>query len=297
MSGTQTAPSPAPVQHIIPKHYLKGFADSPERTHVWVYNKGLPYSTGNEINRRNPFRQAIKSAGAAPGIYRLVTLTGEQLDEDPTITKQEAWGVEVLRKLRARAPISAEDKVHFSFYIDLMRARVPAGMTHALPFVKKAMMNFNWKLLRRLAAEEGRFGLARKFDPDVPEYVAAIEQDQLLRGVTVRSPGIVKQLAGMTWLFFTVDGDRFFPTTDNPAFFPPGLGLAMANGFIIMPIDSQMVLLVCNLSAADRQYVPASPEQYSLFRNLILAGATEKAYACRNEPEILDMLNNPRLPA
>lgn len=304
MSGTHpklqhgmTAASPAPMQHIIPRHYLEGFV-SPERTYLWVYNKGQVYSTGNEINRRNPFRQEIKSAGAAPGAYRLVTLAGDHLDADPTITKQEHWGVDVLHKLRARSPISVEDKIRFSLYIDLMRDRGAARMAHALPFVREAMKSYNWGLLRRKAAEEGRFGLARKFNPDVPENVTAIEQEQLLRGITLRSRMIVEQIAKMQWLFFTVDGDRFFPTSDNPAFFPPGLGLAKDNGFMMMPIDSRMVLLVCNLPAAeDRQYLPATPAQYDLFRNVILAGATEKAYACRNEPDLLDMLNTPRLPA
>jgi hypothetical protein len=290
---------PGPRQHFIPRHYLKGFADSPERTHVWVYNKGQPYSAGNEINPQpNPFRKAIKKVAVARSTYQRITLAGESLDADPAITKQEKSGVEVFQKLRARTPISVEDKIRFSLYIDLMRARVPAGKTHALPFVKKAMQNFNWDLLRRLAAEEGRFGLARKFDPDVPENVIAVLEEQLLRGVTQRSPEIVKQIAGMRWLFYTIEDDCFFPTTDNPAFFPPGLGLAKENGFMIMPIDSQMVLLVCNLPEEDRQYLPVATEQrYTVFRNLILAGATEKAYACRNDPDILDMLKNPRLPA
>jgi len=293
-----TGASPGPIQHVVPKHYLKGFADSPERTHVWVYNKGQAYSTGNEINkRRNPFRQAIRSAGAAPGVYRLVTLAGDHVDEDPTITKQEGWGVEVLQKLRAQAPISVQDKVRFSLYIDLMRDRVPARAIHALPFVREAMKNYGWDLLQRKAAEEGRFALARKFDPRLPESVAALEQELLLRGVTQRSHVIVKQIARMRWLFFTVDGDRFFPTMDNPAFFPPGLGLAKDNGFMMMPIDSRMVLLACNVPGDDRQYIPATPAQYTLFRNVILAGATEKAYASRNDPDILDMLNSPRLPA
>jgi Protein of unknown function (DUF4238) len=290
-------PSPAPLQHITPRHYLKGFADSAARTHVWVYNKGQAYSTGNEVNpRRNPFRQAIRSAGTTRGAYSLVTLTGDRIDADPAITQQEEWGVTVLRKLRAREPISVDDKVRFSLYIDLMLHRVAARTAHALPLVRKAMReNLHLDWLQRKAADEGRFDLARMFDPRVPENVAAMERELVLRGMVRRSPTIVKQIAMMRWLFFTVDGDRFFPTTDNPAFWP-GLGLSKDNGFILMPIDSQMVLLVSNLAVDDRQYVPTTPVQYTLWRNVTLAGATEKAFACRNDPDILAMLDNPKLP-
>lgn len=290
-------PSPAPLQHIIPRHYLKGFADSSAPTRIWVYSKGQAYSTGNELNpRRNPFRQAIKSAAAARGAYSLITLTGDNIDADPAITKQEAWGVRVLKKLRARGPISVEDKFYFSLYIDLMRDRTPARTAHALPFVRKAIReNFDWELLQKKAADEGRFDLARKFDPRVPENVAAMEQELLLRGVVQRSERIVKQIAMMRWLFFTVDGDRFFPTTDNPAFWP-GLGLSNDNGFILMPIDSQMVLFICNQPGDDRQYIQATTEQYRLWRNVTLAGATDKAYACRNHPDILATLDKAQLP-
>ena len=290
--------APAPNQHIIPRHYLKGFADSLERTHVWVYNKGQGYCAGSGMDqRRNPFKQAIRSAGAARGAYRHVSLAGDQVDVDPIITNQEGLGVKVLQKLRERVTIGLEDKVRFSLYIDLMRERVPAWAKHARQSVRTAMMkSFDWDMLQRKAAQEGRFGLARKLDRRLPESAAAVEQEMLLRGMTQRSQMIVKQIAVMKWLLFTVDGDRFFPTTDNPAFFPPGLGLTKHNGFIMMPIDSEMVLLVCNLPADDRQFVPATPEQYTLLRTLILAGATEKAYACRNEPEILATLNSPRLP-
>lgn len=233
-------PSPAPIQHIVPRHYLRGFADPSARTDVWVYTKGQAYSTGNEVNpRRNPFRQAIRSAGAARGAYTLRTLAGAQLDADPVITQQEGWGVEVLRKLRERAPISVDEKIHFSIYIDLMADRTPARAARALPFVRKAMQDFPWYPLQRMAAEEGKFDLARKLDPRVPENVAAFEREQSLRGLMQRSQAIVKQIAMMRWLFFTLDGDQFFPTTDNPAYFPPGVGLAKDGGFILMPIDSQ----------------------------------------------------------
>jgi hypothetical protein len=291
-------PSTGPNQHEIPRHYLRGFADSPGRTHIWVYTKGQPYSIGNEVNkRRNPLRQAIRSAGARHGTYRLVGVTGEQLDADRVITKQETFGIEVLRKLRDREPISVDDKIRFSIYIDLTRARVAAGRKHALPFVMKAIQSsFDLDRLLRKAAEEGRFALARKFDSRFPQNLDAIARELHLRGMVVRSQAIARQLAMMRWIFYTVDGDRFFPTTDNPAFFPPGLGLKQDNGFTVMPIDTQMILVVSNLMVDDRQYVPATPEQYTLWRNVILAGATERAFACRNDPAILGMLDSPQLP-
>jgi uncharacterized protein DUF4238 len=288
-------PAPLSLRHIIPKHYLRGFADGPAHSHLWVYNKGQAYSTGNVLNRRNPFRQAIKTAGAERGAYSLVTLTGDRLDVDEIITKQEVWGVQVLQKLRARQPISVQDKVAFSLYLDLMRGRVPARDLNALQFVRRAMETFDWDLLARRAAAEGRFDLAQRFDPRVPENVAAVERELLLRGASERSEMIVKQIAMMRWLFFQAAGEEFFPTTDNPAFHPPGLGLAKEHGFMLMPIDSKLLLFVSNTAGLDRQYVTVAPSQYTLFRNVILAGATARAYACRNEPEVLEMLNNPRL--
>jgi hypothetical protein len=254
---------------------------------------------GNEVNkRRNPLRQAIRSAGARHGAYRLVALTGEQLDADPAITQQETLGVEVLRKLRDRESISVDDKTHFSNYIDLMRARVAAGRNHALPFVMRAIQSsFDLDRLLRKAAEEGRFDLARKFDSRFPQNIDALACELHLRGVAARSQAIARHISMMRWLFYTIDGDdRFFPTTDNPAFFPPGLGLKQDNGFVVMPIDTKMILFVSSLTVDDRQYVPATPEQYTLWRNVILAGATEKAFACRNDPAILGMLDNPQLP-
>ncbi len=288
----------APLQHTTPRQYLRGFAIPSEPSRIWVYTKGQAYSTGSSNARRNPFRQAIRSAAAARGAYQLVTLTGDQFDADPAITKEELFGVEILQKLRAREPISLDDKTRFSRYVDLMRARTSAGTAHALPFILQAMTStFNWDRLRRKADEEGRSELSRKLDPNNPESVNALAREMQLRGLTTQNHGIVEQLALMRWIFYTVDGDCFFPTTDNPAFFPPnGPGLATRDGAVLMPIDSQMVLLVCNEPGADRQYVPVTTGQYALFRHWILSGATEKVYASRSARDLLETLNSMALP-
>jgi hypothetical protein len=283
-------------QHFVPQHYLRGFADSKQKTHVWVYNKGQAYSEGNGGTRVNPFRQGIKKAGAEPGFYSVTTIEGEEIPDryEKAIARQEERGVEVLKKLRNRKPISTTEKVVFSIYIDLMMARVPARAVRTQQSISRAMEDYPWNLLATKAADEGRFGLARKFDPNRSESVAAIERELLLERVLRRSEAIVKKIASMSWLFFLVAGDCLFPTTDNPAFRPLDLGLERDNGFIVMPIDSKMTLLISNVAAPDRACVPATSAQYNLLRDTILSGAMEHAYACVKDGAILEGLSNPR---
>jgi hypothetical protein len=290
-------PEQSPTRHVIPQHYLKAFRDPTKPRHVWVYTKGRPYSTGNEVHRRNPFCQAIKRAAASRDVYKLITLTGEFLDVDPIISKQETLGLHVLRKLWAREPITLEDKAWFGVYIDLMHDRVPARDNMARPHVRKAMDAMPIEMLARKAAEEGRFDLARRLDRRLRESMELIEKELLLKGLVVRSAAIVKQIVMMRWTFFTADGDRFFPTTDNPAFFSPNPGLKNEHGFVLMPIDSQMILFISNGPWSDPQYAPITEENYNMFRNVILSSATEKAYACRHDPEILAIMEKPQLPS
>jgi len=261
-----------------------------------VYNKGQSYSKGSRRNPQNPFLQAIKSAGAERGYYSTTTLTGERILDgyDKKITEQETLGLAVLEQLRSRKPISLEEKIVFSIYIDLMMDRVPSRAIHAAQFVERAMQEYPWDLLARKAAEEGRFDLAQKLDPSRPENVAALKRQLLLEGVVRRSQTIVKKVASMTWQFYFVGGRCVFPTTDNPAFHPLALGLNKNEGFIMMPIDSQLTLLISNMAAPDRAYLPATTKQYHLFRNTILSGATSRAYACRKDRSILARLNKPR---
>jgi len=280
-------------QHFVPQHYLKGFADSCERTHLWVYNKGWPYSKGTKSNRRNPFRQAIRSAGARRDIYSLTTIDGRRVQDayEKTIARQEEIGLPILRKLRARESLSLADKVAFSVYIDLMMDRVPAMAVNAAPFIRSAMKEYSWDLLRRKSAEEGLFSVARRFDPDLTESVEAVERQLLLEGIVQRSPTIVKQLASMTWQLFLAGGDRVFPTTDNPAFRPKQLGLGKENGFLVMPIDSRLALLISNVVTPDCSYTPATTKQFNLLVGVVLSGATAQAYACRSERSILRRLS------
>jgi hypothetical protein len=285
-----------PNRHVVPQHYLKGFADPTALGRIWVYTKGQPYSTGNEINtRRNPVLRPIRKVSAVPGGYAMKTITGDPFDADPEISRQEQIGVDVLQNLRARANITLEEKTRFSYYIDLMRRRVSARDKMVLPHVKKARAGMDLDLLARKAAEEGRFDLARRFDPKSGEYMDMIEKELLLRGIVEPRYAIIEKVAMMRWTFFTVEGDRFFPTTDNPAFFSPQ-GLNNKYGFVLMPIDSQMILFISNGPWSEPQYAPITDENYNMFRNAILSSVTEKAYACRNDPEILAIMEKPQLP-
>lgn len=285
---------PKTDHHFLPKLYLRGFSEQSAGSHVWVYTRGRPFIPGPKQSvKYNPYRQAIKSAGARKDQYALTTLKGKVDHEhyENILAEQEELAKPALMRIRACQPITQEDKSLFAFYVELLMRRVPKYSERvAMPLLKQTMKDYPWDLLARKAAEEGRFTEALKFSRDKAETQKLLERETLLNSIVSRSRAIIQQIATMSWRLYCIDNDRFFPTTDNPVLFPLNGGIARLQGFVLFPISSQILLFALNLKEQDQLYVPPSPDQYEVFRRVILQSTAEHAYAHCADQGVVDML-------
>ena len=281
--------------HILPRSYLKGFADVAKPSHVWVYRRGEDFNPGKHHLVHNPSLWAIKSAAVIRDYYALDDLEGrvEYEKYENILEQHEALGNRILPFVRSKAPLTLESKVWLSTYIEMMVRRVPNRTKYADHLVESALLRFPRDLLARKAAEEGQFAQALKFTRDWDATRSLLKRQLLLEGVVRRSKAIAEAIARMTWQFFLTSAPRFFITTDNPAFFPRELGLQRANSFLTFPISSRVSLFASHVQVPDCAYVRATTAQVNLLNRVTLSGAGEWAFACLARRSVINTWAKP----
>jgi hypothetical protein len=278
--------------HVVPAFYLKGFGVEPDYKHVWEYCRKLPYKAGKRRGFHNPCLLSIKrKAGVIRDYYSYETLAdGEKHEElENILEQQEQIGQEALRQIRAGAPIDMQGKVELSFYIEMMLMRVPSRMKEAAPLMDEAMGAWQWDLLARMAADEGRFAEALQLTRNRETARAKIKRELLRKGMTLRSSMIVGTIAKMAWAFLKVTDNQFFIATDNPAVFDRALGLGRENSWLVFPVSSRVALVARHSATPDISYLYASEDQVKQVNQQMLRSAEEHVYACKDEAWILEM--------
>lgn len=219
--------------HYVPQYYLKGFV-TPKYNQIWVYEK----NTGHSFST-NPKNIAQENGFYTPEIEKYLA------------EKIEAPANEVLLKIRQKQPITESDRITMTKYMVVMMKRVPQNKSffrEKAPEVAQSLQQKWDQELLQFALEEPELetkvesyrskisDLLNKFANDPPK-------DIWLENLPPhRTPQIVEALSQMIWRFLVYDDTPAFFTSDNPVFYPKGIGIGRLESEVIFPISSHIIL-------------------------------------------------------
>ena len=223
--------------HSVPQKYLRGFTAPWCPNALWQFDKkALSYS-----------KQPVSIAKIAQqrSFYDANT---ERLLNDLV----ERPGNRVLDKLRSgNLSLKDEDRIHLSVYIATMLKRVPhhraKGAAMAPGVLRKVTSELREQICAYAHAGEISIEVARKrlAETDAAEAKFSSEMPDNVRG-QIRSPwptkAMIKLVYGMHWRFVCADGDDYFVTTDNPAFFFECYGLGTENSEFTFPVSCSLAI-------------------------------------------------------
>lgn len=219
--------------HYVPACYLKGSAD--ERTgKIVMYFK----------NGKKPILTSVES---------VANQTHYWSDETERLLANEVENPAnpVLDKIKARLPITNEDKWLLSRYIIATIKRVPDGRARILSFAPSSLRRTVEKIRSRLEETERSepelasraAELRGQIDNLPPEFFNNIPPEvweQLIPPEITREA--VQVIHQMRWVFFTSEEEPGFITSDNPVFYTRSTGVRPPNGQLIFPISQHVSL-------------------------------------------------------
>lgn len=219
--------------HYVPQYYLKGFV-LPGHNHIWVYEKNNDYKFSS-----NPKNIAQENNFYTPEIEQY--LAG----------KIEAPANEVLLKIRQKQPITESDKLIMTKYMVVMMKRVPENklfLKERAPEVAQSLQKRWDQELTQFVLEEPELEvIAESYRSKIADLLGKFAKDPpkdvwLENLPPNRTPQIVEALSQMIWRFLVFDDAPVFFTSDNPVFYPKGIGIGRLESEVIFPISSHIIL-------------------------------------------------------
>jgi Protein of unknown function (DUF4238) len=219
-------------KHYVPQEYLRGFASSGERTHVWMFN-----------SQDHQWSHAAIKQVAQEGDYYPPDVESRLAQE------VESPGHAALAVLRRGEELSSVEREQLGYYIAVMVVRGPRkrrlGNEMAPSVLKSTVEELRANLeavkeehdsprIRTLLEEAGR--LENKYRADMPKTV----QEQI--DSPWPSNDVIAAVQGMTWRFLRVPPPLFLITGDSPAFYFDSYGLGTEHAELTFPIDKGLVL-------------------------------------------------------
>ncbi len=223
--------------HFVPQKYLGGFTGASCPNALWQFDKKtLSYS-----------KQPVSIAKVAQQGSFYGANTERLLNE-----LVEGPGNRVLDRLRSgNLSLGDEDRIHLSVYIATMLKRVPyhraKGAAMAPGVLREVTHELREQIHAYAHAGEISTELAQKrlADADAAEAKFSSEMPDNVRE-EIRSPWptkeMIKLVYGMQWRFVCADGDDYFLTTDNPAFFFECYGLGTENSEFTFPVSCSLAI-------------------------------------------------------
>lgn len=231
--------------HVLPRLYLKGFVEAEDRPFVWIYSKGKPFKPGGNKEKNNPVRTPIRSASVVHDAYGFMRRDGtfDSSTYENELEKLEKPSDIILRKIRARNLIDAQEKWTLTSYIFLTYKRVPQreerireGWADFVARAPSIRYYRSFEFLSRLTPER-RLEVERV----LAEYEREPSKEFLLRTMVMEWGEAPLYLATMTWRFLVASGNSRFVTGDDPVF-TSGLGLKKVASELTFPIYTDITL-------------------------------------------------------
>lgn len=286
---------PKKQQHILPRLYLRGFADQSKPSFVWVYTKGKEFTPGRVAGKHSPALTPISKAAVVPYAYGYLRRDGT-FDSDTfenELEKLEKPADLILNKLRSRIMIDAAEKEIFAAYVHLMHKRVPKNEAEEAEVAKRwAEVLKGSSAVASLRSSEFQAGLTEARRTQVQDLLADYEagpQKEVLLKVMVReSPSVLGYLRKMRWRFLIATGPSRFITGDRPVF-TSSLGLIKLAAELTFPISSD-VSLHASWQPGPEGFITV-PEGYTRQLNHRTVNNAKKAYHAQSEERVTTILN------
>ena len=236
---------------------------------------------------------AIKSVAQAKGYYSPEC-------ERRLASEVEIPGNRVIAKLIEGSAISEGERLQLTFYIGTMFKRVPRSrrkVTEMLPDVLREVVE---------GVKQGLNSLSDEVTVD-PELVAKRlrEIDALHARYSLEAPQsvldkanepwpsekVVRTVFSMNWRILETRGPQFFITSDNPAFFFEGFGLANDKAELTFPLASTHALHGSwQGPRAGLRHIPASQKFVREINRRIASGTERLGFYHERAPWLLQIL-------
>lgn len=267
--------------HYVPQYYLQGFSVAPESDLIWAYRKGT----------REVFKTAIHNVAQENNFY-------PKEMEKYLADEVEGPANPVIQKIRALQPLTAEDKMVLSKYMNVLWKRVPQ---HREWMKGKApeIMNPVFERIDNELVELGKkypekIDLAEKHRRKLQEFRTFKESDLLydiwLANIPPeKTPQSVEVLSQMTWRFFKTENGGYFITSDNPLFFFRWMGIGKPQSEVTFPITQNIALWATWRTDIHEGYFPARPQVVKEINRRTSSIANQYLFSPRLETWILTL--------
>ena len=264
--------------HVIPKHYLKGFARPDNAHQVFLYHRGVRFSPGGHGHeRKNPRSRPIDDVSVVEDFYSLPAEDGalDSSTYEDGLAKIEEEGAAILRIIRAGERISIPQKAAFTKYLIMMNLR-----TH------KRMRNLPLLLESNIAKFEAESD--PRLHPMIRSLAPEVEAEYRLKSLLGDMPRCRQALYAMNWQFLTAPNDVAFVTSDAPMYLN---GLRKRNDIALFPISSRYCLKVTHETNNNLGYAKAAAALVREINLFVCRHCLEEVYAPMDDRELLEFLD------
>lgn len=220
-------------KHYVPQRYLEGFSVPGDERLIWMFDKltlrWVPAAIKQVAQQRDYFPPEVE--------LQLATLIEKPANR-------------VIDALSNHQKLIDPERTILANYIAVMIMRVPRKRRKGYELVPSVLESIVEEIRDKLSAQGKNDNLANaslllneldrlkiKFNQDVPENV----RRQILSPWP--STNVVNAIKNMTWRFVRAPSNAQFLTTDNPAFFFEGFGLAKPEAELTFPLSSDRALI------------------------------------------------------
>jgi hypothetical protein len=267
--------------HYVPQYYLRGFTQDDR---LWVYDK----------TASTPFRSTPKSVANENKLHsdEVEAFLASQI-EDPTKA--------AISKIRAKEPISQQERHTLARYILILWKRNPQRRQHSLQRVPELAEETRGRIMKQLDDFEAANPAEAQKVSDLRKRVDAYIQKQK----DSPSPDIwseslahdsgpsaaVTALLSMKWVFLYSDKQQFI-TGDNPVFLLNGI--AKPDAELSIPISSTVTLWASRTDFIDGAFYTTTPAFVREINRRTAFNATRFVYSAKNEAWILPFVKKGR---
>lgn len=290
--------------HILPKLYLKGFIEAPNKPFTWVYKRAKPYHPGTK-SHHNPQKQPIRNAGAERDHYAFRNRDGSiNYDKyENELEQLEKPSDKIFRKLRNHKMITKQEKLVFAKYIFHMFKRVPKRIERFKEKWPELYNSISSDVIEWLDFEEAitskdeslRLKNLKSIRNEAKDILAFFRENFLdselpLRAMALESPSNIPEiLSSMTWQFYLAPTGNEYVTGDEPIFNP---GLDKLYTEVSFPISKDVVLIM-SWYDIEEGFFSATSEIVTEI-NQRTSNQAQKLYSSSPQSWIVDLFNEKR---
>lgn len=276
-------------QHHVPRFYLGGWSTSVNGLHkrVWVYEKN-----------KTPRPSAIRRTGGRDNTYAVVKSDGSvDLDTVEEYLKGvESRASQVFRKIIGHSPLNSRDKRTIAVFVSVFYRRdtytfdnfVPEKLTSILPALRQEMYE-QADAFEAIKDVKGQYRkIVDKAIDLAGENLNSVASQSILYSEDF-ADAVFKKL---NWCFLC-NKKGSFVTSDCPVVFDRHRGIRnYANGHILFPISSKIVLWMTQWPILTNCYIPVSSDLVDKINARLVVNAHNQVFANYNDPNIKNFVDN-----